>query len=40
MTILSTIRNDTSLLIILATDFDHVLLQLVDNDIVNALFKY
>jgi len=47
MTILSTIRNDLlheftnkATVHFFATDFDHELLQLVGNDIVNTLFKY
>jgi len=45
MTVLTTIRNDclTSLLIrqyCFATDSDRGLLQLMDSDILNSLFKY
>jgi len=48
MTVLSTIRNDllhefinkAIVSFFFATDFDHGLLQLVGNDIVNTLFKY
>jgi len=47
MTILLTIRNDLvyelinkATVLFFATDFDCGLLQLVDNDIVNTLFKY